>query len=207
MKLPFAALACLLAFGGTLAEAAEIGPVSAPLKPMTKPEAKVGATETWQDRKGRQGTYTLVAADGTTATWESDRGCIASYRREGFFPYPINQANCGKRNAYNNIRQSSGDIWPLKVGKAVGYLYSGGYVGGRSWEDDATCEVVGEVRVRVPAGEFDTYRIVCKATSVTSEHFISPRIGTEVMSKWTDNRGRWPARINKLVSFGPGTSG
>ena len=69
------------------------------------------------------------------------------------------------------------------------------------------CSVKDEVRVSVPAGEFDTYQIVCKTKNIAREYYISPEIKTNVMYKWKHRTGRWPRRTNKLVSFTPGAPG
>lgn len=82
--------AFLLIFAGTWAIASEIGPVSAPLEPMTNPKALFGTDKTvWQVNTGHRFSRKVKAMDETTISYRSSDGCIETYLCEGFFPYPI----------------------------------------------------------------------------------------------------------------------
>ena len=84
MKFVFGTMAVVLALSGSWAAADEVGPVSAPLEPMERPVLHIGATKTWQNKKGEERTWTLVAMDETTANFEDDGGCTETTLHDEF---------------------------------------------------------------------------------------------------------------------------
>ena len=204
MKFVLGTMAMVLALGGSWAAAEEIGPVSNPLEPMAKPDMNVGAKKTWRDKKGREWDVTLVSVDEITATYESSSGCTLTALHEEF-SQPVKWNNCGGESGKGTTSLASGEIWPLIKGKKWRYKYAGSNNKGNVWRGSMKCSVKDEVRVSVPAGEFDTYHIVCKTKNITREYYISPEIKTNVISKRKHRRG--PRTTRKLVSFTPGAPG
>ena len=199
-------VAVVLALGGSWTAAEELGPVSAPLEPMEKPTLTVGATKTWQNRKGGEWDVELVAADETTATYQTSSGCIRTTLHEEF-SQAVKWQDCGQESGKGTTSLVSGEIWPLKKGNKWRYRYAGSNNKGDRWRGNMRCSVKDEVRVSVPAGEYDTFHLVCKTKNVTRDYYISPEIGTNVMYKAKHRKARWPSRTYKLVSFTPGSSG
>ena len=204
MKYVLGMLAIVLALGGLGTAAEEIGPVSNPLEPMVKPDLNVGAKKTWQNKKGKEWDETLVAVDETTATYQSSGSCTRTTLHEEF-SQSVKWNNCGGGSGKGTTSLDSGEIWPLTKGKKWRYKYAGSDNKGNRWRGKMRCSVKDEVRVSVPAGEFDTYHIVCKTKNITREYYISPEIKTNVMYKRKHRTGR--RRTTKLVSFTSGTSG
>lgn len=79
--------------------------------------------------------------------------------------------------------------FPLQVGKKWEGKYSG-YTAdnGLRWTGDQSCEVKDVERVKVPAGEFETYRIECldnvqvinKIYPIHTTAWFAPKLGTSV---------------------------
>ena len=71
----------------------------------------------------------------------------------------------------------------------------------QKWEYNWSCSVAGQEKVEVPAGSFDTYRIVCgRYKPVELEFFYSPDIGHYVVMRIDDPASESTITRN-LVSF------
>ena len=55
----------------------------------------------------------------------------------------------------------------------------------------------------VPAGSFDTYRVVCETTNVRREYYISPVIKITVLMQW-EHKVKLRDGYRELVSYEPG---
>ena len=198
-------LATVLTLGGLeTAAAEEIGPVSSPLEPMVKPDLHVGAKKTWQNKKGEERIWTLVAMDETTASFEDGRGCTETTLHDEFTTYMALKWDCGDRSGSGTTELVKGDPWPLATGKKWRYKHAGRTSKGRKWKGKHTCKVKEEVRVSVPAGEFDTYHIECRTKYTQRDYYIAPSIRTTVLYEGKHLRGRWPKYVYKMVSYDPG---
>ena len=204
MKYVLGMMAVVLALGGSWAEADEVGPVSAPLGPMERPVLHIGATKTWQNKKGEEQTWTLVAMDETTASFEDDGDCTETTLHDEFTSYMALKWDCRGRGGSGTTELIKGDPWPLATGKKWRYKHAGSNNKGGKWKGKHTCKVKEEVRVNVPAGEFDTYHIECKTKYTKRDYYIAPEVKTTVLYQGRHLRGRWPKYVNKLVSYDPG---
>ena len=205
MKHVLGIMAMVLGLGGSWTAAEEIGPVSAPLGPMAKPEMHVGDAAVWRNKKGEEWTRTVVSVNDATVTFEDSDGCTFTRPHEAFAQW-FEWTNCPKSGS-GTTSLTKGEIWPLKVGQKWRYKYAGSNKGERKWKGKMSCQVKEEVRVNVPAGEFDTYHVVCKTKRIRRDYYISPEIQTSVMYKRTHKYGQQPTRNRKLVSFDPVGSG
>lgn len=204
MKYMLGTMAAVFVLGGSWAAADEVGPVSSPLDPMTRPAMHVGDKETWRDKKGTEWNRTVVSIDETTVTFEGRDGCTATRRHEVFAQWE-KWTNCPSSGS-GTTSLTKGEIWPLETGKKWRYKYSGKNDKGRRWKGKERCKVKDQIRVKVPAGEFDTYHVVCNTDRIKRHYYISPEIGKNVMYKRVDKYGKQPARSHKLVSFEPAES-
>ena len=202
MKYMLGAMAIVLALGGQWAAAEEIWPVSAPLEPMAKPMMRVGDKATRLLRNGKESTAVVVSMDEATATIEEGDGC-RSIRVHEVFAEWLEWTNCpGSGTGTSPLVK--GDVWPLEVGKKWRYKYTGKPDKGRGWKGKKSCKVEEQVRIKVPAGEFDTYHVVCNTQRIKKHYYMSPEIWTHVMYKRVDKYGKQATRSSKLVSFEPG---
>jgi len=90
-----------------------------------------------------------------------------------------------------------GQLFPLEVGKAVGFTRRWA---GQAWRD--RIEVLGAERVTVPAGTFDTYVLLRRSEQVASDWraeqrvWYAPELGWVVKFEGYNNKGageRWQA--------------
>ena len=207
MRCVLGMMAMVLGLGGSWTAAEEIGPASAPLEPMAMPEMRVGYMKAWVDKKGEEWSRTVVAVDEATVTMERDDGCTYTLPIELFGKY-LKWWNCGDWvTGTQTLKLVKGDIWPLATGNKWRYKYSGKNEKGKRWKGKMSCRVKEQVRVSVPAGEFDTYHVVCKDGNRKYESYVAPELKSNVMSKSSHRYGKFPARTNKLVSLGSGDSG
>ena len=203
MKYMLGAMAIVLALGGQQAAAEEIGPVSAPLEPMAKPMMRVGDKATFLLRNGKELTDVVVSMDEATATIERGGGCRYTKAHE-VFAERLEWTNCRWGSGTGTSPLVKGDVWPLEVGKKWRYKYTGKPDKGRRWKGKKSCKVKEQVRVKVPAGEFDTYHVVCNTQRIKVHYYMSPEIWTDVMFKRVDKYGKQPTSSSMLVSFEPG---
>ena len=95
---------------------------------------------------------------------------------------------------FKESRVATNALWPLDVGKSVKFTTEGRSVSKLSdrttpFSQAWSCEVEGTERVRVLAGEFDTYRVSCRRYSSrnkwwqTYTWYYAPELGTYVMRR------------------------
>ena len=89
----------------------------------------------------------------------------------------------------------------MATGKKWRYKHAGSNNKGGKWKGKHTCKVKEEVRVNVPAGEFDTYHIECKSKYTKRDYYIAPEVKTTVLYQGRHLRGRWRRYVYKLVSY------
>lgn len=89
------------------------------------------------------------------------------------------------KDGSQTIKKTNGSIWPLQVKNKIKYSYTGEYTAGvDTWKESRSCRVDKQVRVKVPAGEFDTYRVKCKQSGGNNRTWwISPELGETVAFK------------------------
>ena len=186
------------------AAAAESKPASATLAPMPKPTPQVGDTRTWEYSNGRKYSETIEVVDETTANFRTSYGCTATRPHHEFLAQYLKWENCGSRrsNGRGTIKLIEGKIWPLTVGNKWKYDHEGSTDSGRSWSGQVSCEVTGQVRVSVPAGSFDTYRVACETANTKREYHISPVIKMNVLYKW-EHKTRLSDGQRELVNYKP----
>ena len=208
MKYVLGVMAIVLGLGGSWTAAEEIGPVSAPLEPMAKPERRVGDTWTRVNKKGEKSSTTVVAVDEATITFEDSDGC--TYTKpllHGFSSMSTKWSTCGGWvGGTQTVTLDKGDSWPLATGSKWRFKYSGKNEKGKRWKGKRSCRVKEEVRVSVPAGDFDTYHVVCNDGNRKREYYISPVLKSRVMYKFSHRYGKVSARTSKLISLGAADS-
>ena len=187
------------------ASAADVKPVSAALAPMPKPTPQIGSTRTWKDSYGKKYSETITGVNKTTANYKTSYGCTATRAHHEFLAQYLKWENCGRRrsNGRGTITNLEGRIWPLQVGNKWKYDYEGSTDSGRSWSGQTSCEVTGQVRVSVPAGSFDTYRVACETANVKRTYHISPLLKLNVLLQW-EHKYRLRDGHRELVSLEAG---
>ncbi len=71
----------------------------------------------------------------------------------------------------------------MKLKSKFSFNFTGSGTGGNTWKGYRKCKVKASVKVKVPAGEFDTYRIHCSVDWETKTYWFAPDLGHSVVIK------------------------
>jgi len=171
-----------------------------PLKPMAKPEIKLGTTKVWRDSSGQWMQMTM-SADSQSVSYARTDGCRFTSRHEEFSPW-LKWEDCVFGTGDGTAKLVEGKIWPLQVGTRFVWRFTGRNQKGRSWEDKMDCAVKGTARITVPAGEFDTYPVVCDDNWYKRVWYVAPKLGTSVKFTSARHDGR-RSYAREMVSYAP----
>lgn len=182
--------------------AIEQKPVSAPLAEAPYVAPPLGQQSTWLTNDGTQKTWTVIAVNDEHYEMRSDRG------EQNVQAMPFMAALSWMSAGESGNSEIAGDprsLFPLRVGKEVEWTREG-VNNGESFSSNVRCTVADEVRVAVPAGEFDTFKVVCVSGGDldrpyrTSTYFFSPssNISVRYVNDTRDNRNE---ADNQLVAL------
>lgn len=151
------------------------------MQPMAEPEMRPVGTVYHGLRDGEADVLRLVSRDSEALIYEKPDGCRfqRSVEHGSFFSPTVKWENCGGSTGGRNIESVSGEPWPLEVGKTWSYDAEG-WTGGDRWTSDTRCSVDGTARVKVPMGEFDTYKVICNTKWTQKVRYVAPDVGTTV---------------------------
>lgn len=127
-----------------------------------RPQYEPGDTYVYSDGRSE----TVVRVEGGLVLWRDQSG--GEFERYENFVLPpvswVTETHLG----YRRVNVSRDVLWPLKRGKTEEFVVSTELVA-RGWPPKRTdssenwaCEVGGIRTITVPAGTFDTYRLVCR---------------------------------------------
>lgn len=152
----------------------------------------------------------VVETDGETLTLiNKAKRKVVNFRN---FMLPSPYLEGATAEYFKESRVSTSALWPLTVGSSVKFSTSGlskSKISPReskysqSWD----CEVEGTERVRVLAGEFDTYRVSCKRRSSkgkwwqTYTWYYAPELNTYVLRRSFHKKNG--VRIRELTALRP----
>lgn len=193
-SLGFALAACETTTSSTEQTMAAEQPVESELAPMPNPGMPPVGLTVYGKRNGEDRRSQVISLEGNIATSEDNTGCTwtqdLSYGR--FFSPTKSWENCSGNAGYREFSGMSGDdIWPLEVGKAWSYDATG-YSNDNGWASATGCEVTGTARVTVPAGSYDTYRVLCTSKWTKKVYYVSPEEGrpVKISQERNDRRSR-----------------
>ena len=190
----------------------ELGLKSAPL-----PRYQPGTTFVYSD--GSWETVIKISSEGIT--WRNHRGSISTGSAD--FIQKRFKWQTKNRYGYREFRQTTfllspptPSIWPLEVGNKTRFDENGRwfdeYGVEHRYDSYWSCEVKGTERVRVGAGDFDTWKITCRrypdkfrATSKTREYrtwYYAPTVNHWVREE-RDYNGYRENRMKELVAVLP----
>ena len=185
----------LLTSGLAACAGVEVGPVANPMTPAPLPQYKVGDRFVFEVAivKDRQ---TVVAVDEKKVTIKSS--VFGTLTQHKDFGNPESWTG-GLTQAYSTTPDKilSG-LFPLRVGNRVSGTGSYSYNSKGTYA--RTCVVQDQVRVTVPAGNFDTYKIQCKMD------YIYPNGTSSDKDRYSPAVNHWVAinrhgRLFVLLSF------
>ncbi|MEL6999857.1 MAG: hypothetical protein AAFP68_16475 [Pseudomonadota bacterium] len=147
-------------------------------------------------------TTEIIETDGTMITAKVGNGCVYKRRIDSYAP-AFSWKNCGGGTGKLEFNRFD-SIFPLTVGSKAEYAYTGLNANREPFEVTRRCTVDGTARIAVPAGNFETFHIVCQDGSWTRNYYYAPELGIDVRSDRSKNAGfQQDNYVNELVSYSP----
>ena len=153
----------------------------------------------------------VVSVDGEMVNMISRQKRKLSNFRNFILPPPYIEGSKGEYYKESNVPTNA--LWPLSVGASTQFSAKGRSVSKASgnvteYMQNWQCEVEGTERIRVLAGEFDTYRVKCKRFSAKGRWWqnrtwnYAPDLGTYVLRRDFLKNGA-KTRIRELTAVRP----
>ena len=154
----------------------ELGEVS--LEAMEKPSPLMPGTEVHWLKEGKEFIQYYESVDEELQTVRGDDGCRWTRMTYMFAP-ALSYDNCYGTSGTQTIVETKGSPWPLTEQTEFQYSFTGKYKDnlGNPWRSTWKCKVDNQVKVKVPAGEYDTYKMVCEDDFMKRTYWISPELG------------------------------
>jgi len=171
----------LLCTSTAVVAAVEVPEVSGPAF-----KAKVG--EVWKSKRLRNGEEITVEAtrlDEKTFKTTRSNGCVTTHSTEDRYGPSLSWERCNDSSKWHSGKASKfdreGALWPFKVGNKVKYTYARENAEGKYfYGTKMSCEVAATETVKVPAGEFGTYRVDCKYPWQKQSFWYAPAVDRTV---------------------------
>ena len=182
-------------------------PVAVTLPPGRLPVLESGATFVFRKRDGAEVTSRVVAVEGDDVTWQADNGW--TWTGKAFF-WPVERWQSDGAGGSQEISGDPAALFPLMVGERVAYRYQGRSQDEQAgWSGQGRCEVAAAEQITVPAGTFDTYKVVCEQGEDLSDPYrvrtwwYAPAIGHYVAQLHRTRTGGID-EFEQLVRYGAG---
>ena len=182
-------------------------PAAAALPPARLPALQPGATFVFRKGNGEEITSRVVAVDGSDVTWQADNGW--TWTGKAFY-WPVQSWQGEGAGGSQEISGDPAALFPLMVGERVAYRYQGRSRAEQSgWSGQGRCNVAAAEQITVPAGTFDTYKVVCEqgedlsAPYRTRTWWYAPEIGHYVATLHQTRDGGIN-ELERLVSYRAG---
>ena len=187
----------------TPAAKVETAPVKAELPPGVRRPVAVGDKTVWKQRDGRELSWETVKLDGSIAEIHGSGGCKAVIDRSSYMP-PLAWRDCWGNTGSRKIEKAAGSLFPLAAGNTQSWHYSARNDKGQRWSGARRCKVAGTANVTVPAGNFDTYHVVCRDDSARYDSWFAPGLGNMVISSSAPLPGKKGRRYHReLIRIEP----
>ena len=155
------------------------------LSEMNRPQVVDG--EAWYGRKygsqlaARDYVERVVRVDGLQATYLNGEGCQWTRNSWSFAPI-LSWRNCPSvSDGFQRITAVEGEIWPLRLGNRISYVWNGYDMSGRTWTGTRSCVVRDEVHVETITGTHKTYMVRCDDPWMQVTWYVSPELREVVM--------------------------
>ena len=187
----------------TPAAKVETAPAKAELPPGVRRVLAVGGKSVWKQRGGKELTWKTVKLDGSIAEVHGSNGCKAVTDLSSYSP-TMAWRDCSGSTGSQKMEKHSGGLFPLAVGNTESWKYSGRSDKGSTWSGTKSCKVAGTANVTVPAGNFDTYHVICREKSARYDYWFSPELGSTVISSKAPLPGKKSSRYHReLIRLEP----
>lgn len=157
----------------------ETRPVSKALAPAPKPTYAVGDRFIWQTKDGEV-TDEIVSIRGDSLRWRSSTG--STWMTPIDFSMPaeswMDTSDDGFGRGEQEATEIRGAMFPLKVGNQTSMRVQGkSDTWPDGWDHQRNCEANDQENIDVPAGSFDTFKIICASGNRTRTYNYSPEVG------------------------------
>ena len=190
-----------------LGQAATIrqGPAETELPPGRAPTYSVGDRSVWLDKERGETTFEITSVDDGVVSWLREDGCIWKTLSESTYAPFLKWKDCSGSGGTQKIkRRGKAKLYPLKVGKSEKWSVRGRSTKGNNWSTTRSCKVTGTANVTVPAGSFDTYRVVCTNKWTRYRWYFSPELRFPVLYSRAPRPGSSGRRMHiELISYTP----
>ena len=187
----------------TPAAKVETAPAKAELPPGERRALAVGHKSVWKQQGGKELTWKTMKRDGSNAEIHGSNGCKAVIDWSSYTPV-LAWRDCSGSTGSQKIEKRSGGLFPLAVGNTEIWKYSGRNDKGNTWSSAQSCKVAGTANVTVPAGNFDTYHVICRDGSARYDRWFSPELGSTVITSKAPLPGKKSSRYHReLVRLEP----
>lgn len=153
-------------------------------------------------------TWTVVSVEGEKVYWRSDQGDEQVTGHDPLLP-ALEWKNPGSGGGRRVITDIKGALFPLTdpgnmtfTSKVENWTIKDGQATPpQKWDYNWSCNVAGQETVEVPAGKFDTYKVICGRYKPNElEFFYSPDIGHYVVMR-IDDPASGSTITRNLLSF------
>jgi len=158
----------------------ELGKVE--LAPAENPGPDVVGVERHFLKNGKPYWYKLNTVEDGVHTGIDSTGCKFSGLDETWGP-SLKWRDCDGNGGSHKITKRKGDTWPLKLKRKFSFNFTGSSTKGDTWKGQRKCKVKSAVKVSVPAGEYDTYKLVCSSPWDVKTYWYSPDLKFSVAIK------------------------
>jgi hypothetical protein len=184
-------------------------PAAATLPPGRLAVLRPGTTFVFRNGDGEETTSSVIAVDGGDVTWQASNGWTWTGKT---FYWPVERWRSETEDSAG-AQVVTGDaeaLFPMTVGERVAYRYEGRSRDARAgWTGQGRCEVAASERITVPAGVFDTYKVVCEQGEDLSEPYrtrtwwYAPALGHYVATRHQTRDGALD-ELEQLVTYRAG---
>lgn len=168
----------------------ELGKPAAPLPAASAPAEDQLGYKWVYSKDGEEQSSEVILADAGSITVQQSIGCkytdpLSKNNLRNLTP-SILWENCTNGGGGNADVTVEGELFPLALGNKVVYTVKGTSTSGSwtgEWSQRRVCKVDDQVRIQTLAGEYDTWKIVCKDSKNKRTHYYSPELGQVVAMK------------------------
>ncbi|WP_200341594.1 hypothetical protein [Rhodovibrio sodomensis] len=147
---------------------------TAQMEPAEKTMHPVGTTLVVNDM-GEQVTWEKVATNDKGSVWQGSNGCRYTQTNSNTFAPTVKFENCNGNTGTQEIQSKSGSLFPLDVGNTASWKFTG-QDQQYNWTGARRCEVQEEVRLTVPAGTYDAYKVSCRDDWSARTYYYAPEV-------------------------------
>ncbi len=164
---------------------------------------KIALAVTFDDKSGTRNLTVVEDSSAKLVIDKADGTCRQTYDK-AYFPFASTQwENCKGWPAPDGRREMSarsGELWPLVKGNKMTFQVHG--FGKKDWKNKPECVVEGNETITVPAGTFETVKVVCEDQADKRSYWMAEGIGYPVqfIQDWKRRKGTSSEKLISITS-------